>query len=88
MENHLHLLIETPTRTAFANFLRVLAGGIAFRIGKGKLWETRAWSRIVRWGKDLFGVLQYIERNPVIAGCFDETDVFHLKRGVLRLTAD
>ena len=51
--NHLHLLVKTPTRTAFRNFLRDLAGTIAIAVTgaknsralKGRFWTpspTRA----------------------------------------------
>src|SRR2546423_13646719 len=48
MSNHIHFLIQTPTREAFANAMRVLAGQIAIQIGRGKLWKQRIWSRIVK----------------------------------------
>ena len=41
MENHIHFLLRTPSRTAFANALRFLAGQIALKIGRGRLWLRR-----------------------------------------------
>lgn len=81
MERHLHLLIEAPTRAAFANFLRIAAGTIALRAVRGRLWLERAWSRVVRWGRDYVGVINYIEANPVKAGCFDDIDAGIVIRG-------
>ena len=84
MENHLHLLIECSSRENFANFLRVLAGTLAQKIGRGKLWLDRAWSRVVRWGRDYVGVKNYILANPIKAGCFCEIDSnIKLRDGVL-----
>src|SRR5256885_1597607 len=51
MSNHIHFLIQTPTRDAFANAMRMLSGQIAIQLGRGKLWTKRIWSRIVKRGK-------------------------------------
>lgn len=79
MENHCHFLIKTPSRQAFANALRFLAGQIALKLGRGKLWMQRVWSRVVRAGRDYLLVSKYIEFNPVKAGIFCEIDL-HLKQ--------
>ena len=83
MENHLHFVILVPSRTAFSDAMRFLAGQIALRVGRGKLWLERAWSRLVRWGRDYRGVLKHVQSNPIRAGVFDEVDVFVFRKGFL-----
>jgi len=62
--NHLHLLVITPSRLAFQNFLRELAGSIARSIqGKGKFWDLLAFSRVVEWGRDLRNLETYFVKN-------------------------
>ncbi len=67
--NHLHLLVKTPTRTAFQRFLRELAGVIATLVTgaiKGspkKFWDGLAYTRIVTWGRDLRNLEQYFIKN-------------------------
>jgi len=72
MENNIHFLLQTPNRTLFANAMRFLAGQIALKIQRGKLWLKRMWSRVVSWGRDYGGVKRYVEANPVKAGIFSE----------------
>ena len=85
MENHIHFLVQVPSREAFANFLRVLAGAIALKIsGEGKFWLKRAWSRIVRQGRDLQNATLYIARNPIKAACFGlAVDAICIRDGTL-----
>lgn len=83
LETHIHLLVESANRILFQNALRFLTGQIALKIAKGPLWLNRAWSRVVKWGRDFLGVRKYIEGNPVKAEVFDETDVFVIKCGIL-----
>jgi REP element-mobilizing transposase RayT len=74
--NHLHLLISTHSkravqaRVAFQAFLKEIAGLIARAMSgakkgspQGKFWDDLAWSRIVRWGKDLARLKRYFAKN-------------------------
>lgn len=68
--NHFHLLIRAKTRESIQNFLRVFPQLVAFRItgtkkGKpiGRFWDELAFSRVVDWGRDLWGVQNYLEKN-------------------------
>lgn len=74
MENHIHFLMKAPSRVAFANALRFLAGQIALKVRKGKLWIKRAWSRVVEARRDYLHTRKYIQMNPVKAGIFCEVD--------------
>lgn len=66
--NHLHLLVKAPARKALADYLRVLAGRVAVTVTGaqkgvkrvGKFWDCLCWSRLVGWGRDFFGVRDYL----------------------------
>ena len=64
MSNHIHLLTKVPSRKAFANALRFLTSRIALRLGRGTLWNIRAWSRPVKSRTDIQNVTNYIWLNP------------------------
>ena len=68
--NHLHLPVKTPTKAAFRNFLRELAGQIAILVTGackgnpvGKFWDPLAYSRVVSWKLDFKTVERYIIKN-------------------------
>lgn len=86
--DHIHLVLKTPSRKAFADSLRYLAGTIALLIAKGKLWRQRVWSRVVKTGRDLDGVLAYVCRNPIKAGVFSLEDHVLIVDGILRSSID
>lgn len=80
--NHLHLLIYThskrvyPARLALRAFLREVGGLVARAVTgakkgcpaqQGKFWDYLVWSRIVRWGRDLFRVGKYLNKNELDA---------------------
>jgi REP element-mobilizing transposase RayT len=70
--NHLHLLVKTPTRTAFKNFLRELTGVVAVivtgakkgnALEGGRFWDFLPYTRIVNWGRDLENLKLYFVKN-------------------------
>jgi REP element-mobilizing transposase RayT len=70
--SHLHLLLRARRREAFQGFLRSFAGIVARRVtgarrGRpaGRFFVGLAWSRVVRWGRDYFGVRHYVFRNEI-----------------------
>jgi REP element-mobilizing transposase RayT len=72
--NHLHLLVRVKCRLALQNFLRVFAGLVARRVtgarkGKpvGRFWDMLAYSRLMSWGRDFFGVRRYVAQNELEA---------------------
>jgi REP element-mobilizing transposase RayT len=74
--SHVHLLVRARRRDRFQSFLRSFAGIVARRItgarrgrplGGGPFWTGLAWSRIVSWGRDYWGVRSYIFRNLIEA---------------------
>jgi REP element-mobilizing transposase RayT len=62
--NHLHLLIQAPSKAHLSNFLRALTGRIAQLVeAKKGFWDARPFSRIVSWRRDFKGVARYIGSN-------------------------
>lgn len=83
MPDHVHLIVQVGTREQFQNALRFLAGMIALKIARGKLWMKRAWSRVVRSGRDQWNAEMYVWRNPLRAQIFSEWDCVEIRGGVL-----
>jgi REP element-mobilizing transposase RayT len=74
--SHIHLLVRARRREAFQHFLRSFAGIVARTVtgakkGRplrgGPFWSALAWSRVVAWGRDYWGVRHYIFRNRIEA---------------------
>jgi hypothetical protein len=70
--SHLHLVLRVRRREAFQDFLRSFAGIVARRITgaergrrSGPFFSGLAWSRVVNWGKDYFGLRHYVFRNQI-----------------------
>lgn len=80
--NHLHLLLEAPSKAHLSALLRALSGRIAMLVSgarkghpigtvggqAGRFWDQRPFSRIVSRGRDFFGVLRYIVMNSTEVG--------------------
>jgi len=74
--SHLHLLVRARRREDFQRFLRTFAGIVArivtgarrgLPLRGGPFWSALAWSRVVAWGRDYWGVRHYIFRNRIEA---------------------
>jgi REP element-mobilizing transposase RayT len=72
--SHLHLLVRVRRRQALQAFLRSFAGIVARKVtgakrGRplrdGSFWSALAWSRVVAWGRDYWGVRHYIFLNRI-----------------------
>lgn len=85
MPDHVHLVLRVTSRRQFADSLRFLAGAIARKVAHGGLWRARAWSRPLRWGRDLRAAFLYVWWNPAKARIFSEMDSCLLVDGVLQL---
>jgi hypothetical protein len=73
--NHLHLVVLPRSRKAFNAYIKALTGLIA-RVTLGaqrgkskglKFWDARPYTRIIEWGKDYRGVINYLIRNALEA---------------------
>ena len=70
-QNHLHLVVLAKSASELSHFLRAVSGVIAQRFtgsfkGKKKsfkFWANRPWSRLVNWGRDFRGVVNYVALN-------------------------
>ena len=85
MDNHIHLVLKVSSRTQFADALRFLAGGIAQKVSKTKIWAKRAWSRPIKLLRDLQTVETYVARNSIRAGIFAMGDAYFILNGILQL---
>ncbi len=84
MEDHIHFVAKVESRKQWADALRFFCGQVALKIGRGRLWAERAWSRIVRTGRDYRGVTLYVWRNPIKAGIFNSSvDATYILNGIL-----
>ena len=70
--SHLHLVLRARRREGFQGFLRSFAGIVARRITgarracpSGPFFDGLAWSRVVSWGRDYWGLGNYVFRNQV-----------------------
>lgn len=86
--NHLHLLVQASSRDGFQRFLRTLTGRIAALVTRaikgrpfGKFWDQLAYSRLVGWGRDLTGVVNYFIKNELEAMGLADLLPRDLKRG-------
>lgn len=70
--NHLHLIIQPESRRSYQRFIRGATGVLArfmFRslpialCARRRFWESRPFTRIVRWGRDFCGVKNYLMKN-------------------------
>jgi REP element-mobilizing transposase RayT len=70
--SHLHLVLRARRREAFQGFLRSFAGIVARRVTgarrahpSGPFFDGLAWSRVVSWGRDYWGLRHYVFRNQI-----------------------
>jgi REP element-mobilizing transposase RayT len=70
--SHLHLVLRARRREAFQGFLRSFAGIVARRVTgaerarpSGPFFDDLAWSRVVSWGRDDWGLRHDVFRNQV-----------------------
>jgi REP element-mobilizing transposase RayT len=69
--NHLHLLVQAPSREQLSAFLKAVSGRIAMIVTgarKGaslssKFWDQRPFTRLVNAGRDFMAVRQYLAMN-------------------------
>jgi len=65
--SHLHIVLRARRREGFQGFLRSFAGVVARRITgaerghrRGRFFDGLAWSRVVSWGRDYWGLRHYV----------------------------
>ena len=69
--NHIHILISLKNRRKYLSWIRRLTGLIARKMlgaekgrpGGTSFWTHRPFTRVVFWGRDYWGVKNYIVRN-------------------------
>jgi len=60
--DHIHLVIEIPSRRGYVAFIRSLSSRIAKRLGKA-IWKTVPFTRVAHWGRDFENLMQYLKQN-------------------------
>ena len=93
--NHLHLLLQAPSREHLARFLKAITGRIAESLTQDKgFWDARPFSRIVSWGRQFRNVSKYLGLNATetlgiarqdVKAIFEQIEAA-LERGLLRVT--
>jgi REP element-mobilizing transposase RayT len=70
--SHLHLVLRARRREGFQGFLRSFAGIVARRVTgarranpSGPFFDGLAWTRVVNWGRDYWGLRHYVFRNQI-----------------------
>jgi len=70
--SHLHLVLRSRRREGFQGFLRSFAGIVARRVmgaergrPSGRFFDGLAWTRVMSWGRDYWGVRHYVFRNQI-----------------------
>jgi REP element-mobilizing transposase RayT len=66
-KDHVHFCIKITNRQLYRAFIRALTGVISQKLGKG-LWILAPYSRVVAWGRDFLGLLDYILLNDCEVG--------------------
>ena len=66
-KDHFHFCIKITNRKLYRAFIRALTGAVSQKLGKG-LWILAPYSRVVTWGRDFLGVLDYILLNDCEVG--------------------
>lgn len=69
--NHMHLIVQGRARRHVQSFLRDITGTLAIAITgarkgaalKNRFWDHLAASRVVSWGRDFKGALDYLAKN-------------------------
>src|SRR5262249_40360358 len=74
VDNHVHILLRTPSRRELQDFLRTFAGVTARLVTKanknrpvGRFWDFLSYSRVVAWGRDFRGIRTYVVENRLEA---------------------
>ncbi len=81
MANHVHLLLQAPTREALGRPLRWLLTETAKAFHKargrrGHFWERRYRAVVVEEELYALAVLRYLDRNPIRAGLVDDPTAY------------
>ncbi|NUM89626.1 MAG: hypothetical protein HUU37_10510 [Bdellovibrionales bacterium] len=60
--NHVHLILCFSHRRHWNRFIRLACARMARLLGAG-LWKLRPWSRVASWGKSLYVLERYLQKN-------------------------
>lgn len=63
--NHVHVVIQIPSREHYVQFIRALTSKIALIAGQTKLFENPPFTRLVKWGRDFKNLMNYLMLNDL-----------------------
>lgn len=63
--NHVHIVLQTPTREAYKSFIRTLCSKMVQISGYKKIFEFRPHTRIANWGRDFKNLIKYLKLNDL-----------------------
>ncbi len=81
MPDHMHLVLGSPASHRLAQVVQLLKGWFSHRYngitgGSGRLWQSRYHERTLRSESELFAAIEYVHRNPVVAGLIKGASAF------------
>ena len=81
MPDHIHLIIIPSSSYRLGQIVQLIKGRFSRRYNEvtersGRLWQSRYHERALRSESELFAAIEYVHRNPVVAGLIKETSTF------------
>ena len=80
--NHLHLLIQIPSRKAYNSFIRRFSAEIAKATNNSGVFELRPYTRVVSWGRDFKTVKNYHGKNNAEAWGLSKSQMSFLEERI------
>ncbi len=73
MPDHVHLVLSLPPSHHLGQIVQLIKGRFSRRYNgvtgrSGRLWQSRYHERTLRSEGELFAAIEYVHRNPVLAG--------------------
>jgi putative transposase len=88
MPDHVHLLI-TPTKITLERAMQLIKGGFSHRLAsKLPVWQRGFTDHRIRDAADYAVRLNYLHRNPVVAGLCDKPESYSFSSANSRLRLD
>jgi hypothetical protein len=98
--NHLHLVIRVPSPRAYKRFVRSISGLLVRKVcgvQRGKalsaaskassngFWTARPFSRVVSWGRDYTGLMNYLDINRGESQGFERMEMRFILRKIAEI---
>lgn len=63
--NHVHIILQIPSRQAYKSFIRFLCSKMVQISGRSKIFDSRPFTRISNWGRDFKNLFNYLKLNDL-----------------------